>query len=848
MRKTTFLILFLMLLVSNGFAKSRSSSEAQTIANSFCQKSQTSTKRMSSGTTLTLAYTCSDGIATRSSGVNTYYYVFNIGDNNGFIIVSGDDRAKEILGYSDNGSFDANNLPTNFSAWLSFYQKEMKALIEQPETTAVSSTTTTASTRQTSFATSVPPLLGGIKWDQGAPYNNLCPVIDSTTYKRAVTGCVATAMAQVMKYHQWPVRGTGSSTYSPDVIKRPLTVDFSQTAYDWANMTNTYGSSSTQVQKDAVATLMYHAGVAVNMNYGESSSASTLTMGQSLIKYFGYDANIQIYQRDYYTNAEWVSMLKTELNSSRPVLYSGNSTDVGHQFVCDGYDSNSLFHFNWGWSGSSDGYFELSALNPGSLGIGGGTSGGFNMDQSIVIGVQKSGATPTSPTYKLNLDSPLTSSVSSTLRNKTFTISTGGLFNRGINVFNGSIGIALYNDSGFVTLLKGYAITDLKSYYGWSSLDYSGATIPTNVAAGNYKLYSVYQPTGDSNWQIMKGKVGTPNYLNVTVSSSNITFSTPDVMPKLTLNSMTVTGNLYQSKTGRITVSLTNNGGEYNSMLALQLKSTTNSTTTQIISKNPINIPTGETKSFYIEGDITMTPGQYYLSTMYDPANDRDNAVTFVSVGNALTVNILATPTTAAALTLTSKISFPDASNVSKSNAVLTAHIKNTGGYFDNNVIAFIFPKTGGTSLTYIGYQKIILDTNEERTITFTGNIDIDAGNYFTGLYYWNATGNTWGAFTPTNSSQLAFTLVNDPTTGIEETTQKNLAIYPNPAIDKLYLKSDELVKTIRIINLTGKQVLLMTPEMNGEISIPVNELTAGTYILQSVTETGTKTYKFIKK
>lgn len=847
MRKPLLLIIFL-LLVGNLFAKSRSSSEALTIANSFCQKSQVSTKRMSTGATLTLAYTCNNGIATRSLTGSALYYVFNIGDNNGFIIVSGDDRAKEILGYSDSGSFDINNLPPNFSIWLGFYQKELRNLVEQPESTSVtSSATTTISTKEATFSTTVPPLLGGIKWNQGSPYNNFCPVIDSTTYKRAVTGCVATAMAQVMKYHQWPVRGTSSNTYIPDIIKRALTVDFSQTAYDWANMTDTYGSTSTQIQKDAVATLMYHAGVAVNMDYGESSAASTVAMAQSLIKYFGYDANLQLYLRDYYNNAEWVSMLKTELNAKRPVLYSGSSTDVGHQFVCDGYDSNSLFHFNWGWGGSSDGYFELSALNPGTLGIGGGNSGGFNFGQDIVIGVQKSGIAATTPTYLLNISSPVTSSVTSTTRNGSFTISVAPR-NWGISTFNGLIGIALYNENGFVKQLSNaYSISDLKTYYGWTNIDYSNVTIPANTSAGNYKLYSVYKPTGDTNWQIMRGKVGTPNYMNVTVASSGISFSTPDVMPKLALNSLTVTGNLYQSKTGRFNVSITNTGGEYNSVLVIQLKSVNNSSTTQIVSNDPINIPAGATKNFYLEGNVTMLPGQYNLSAMYDPANDRENAITFVNLNNPITVDVLATPTGDPVFTLTSKIAFPDASNVSKSNAMLTAHIKNTGGYFDNNVIAFIFPKNGGSSLAYIGYQKMILDANEEKTVTFSDNINIDPGTYLVVVYYWNNTTSNWSSFGPSSYSQLQFTLVNDGT-GIEDAVKQNLAIYPNPATDKLYLKSEELVKTIRIISLTGKEVLLMTPETSGEIAIPVNELNAGAYILQSVTEAGTQTYKFIKK
>jgi hypothetical protein len=185
-------------------------------------------------------------------------------------------------------------------AWLGFYQKEMKSLMDQPEAVTNSTVQLNApaiNTRQTTFATSVAPLLGGIKWDQGSPYNDLCPTISTQSPIRTVTGCVATAMAQVMRYHKWPVSGKGSNTYTPYGYAKPLSVDFSKTTYDWGNMTETYNSSSTAAQKLAVATLMYHAGVAVNMNYDISSSANTLDMANALIKNFSYDSSLQSYKR-----------------------------------------------------------------------------------------------------------------------------------------------------------------------------------------------------------------------------------------------------------------------------------------------------------------------------------------------------------------------------------------------------------------------------------------------------------------------------------------------------------------------------------------------------------------------
>ena len=732
MKKTILFITFFLISVTDIFAIARTSNEAFSIASSFYQKAQCSIKRMSSeNTTLKLAYTCTDGISTRSSIENVYYYVFNIGDKSGFIIVSGDNRAKEILGYSNTGSFNSSSLPPNFSAWLDFYQKEIKALMEQPETTTVTSTiqlnaSNDANTRQASYSTSVAPLLGGIKWDQGSPYNNLCPIIDTNTAEKAAAGCVATAMAQVMRYYKWPVSGTGSHSYTPNVSSTPLNVVFSQTTYDWANMTETYNSSSTAAQNLAVATLVYHAGVAVDMDYGKSSGASTIDMAKALIRYFGYDSSIQCYQRDFYSKSEWLDMIKTELNAQHPVLYSGHSTDVGHQFVCDGYDSNGLFHFNWGWSGNSDGYFELSVLNPSALGVGGGTSGGFNSDQSIVTGVQKPNASSTVPPYQLNLNAPLTVSANSISRAAPFSVSMR-MLNMGINSFIGSVGIALYNNNGFIKLINSYYTSSMETYSGYVNPDYlKNISVPSDVDSGTYKLYSVFQPAGESSWQIMRGKIGTPNYLNVVVVSSNVTFSTPDVFPKLTLNSFSVTDNLYQNRTGRFNLSITNTGEEYNSNLVIQLKSVNDTTSSQVVCVDPINIPSGETKNFELMGDIFMPAAQYHLIAYYDLQNDRSNP-SYSPFTNRLIVNVLTEPTDISILPLTSKI------------------------YFSN------------------------------------------------------------------------------------------------PAIDKLYLQSDNVVKRIRIIDLSGKQVLLIKPEVNGEITISVEGFSKGTYILQIETETGIKVIKFIK-
>lgn len=292
--------------------------------------------------------------------------------------------------------------------------------------------------------TSIAPMLGGIRWNQGDPYNALCPVITSTG-KRTMTGCVATAMAQVMMYYNYPASGQGATSYTSETHKFQLSSDFSKVAFDWANLTGTYSSTSTAIQKNAVATLMYNCGVAVNMNYDLSSGAQTKAMAEAMRKYFKYDQNLELYSRNYYTRDEWSNLLKSELNAGRPLLYAGYSRDGGHQFVCDGYDANGFFHFNWGWGGSSDGYFQISALDPSEQGIG-GSSGGYNGGQSIVVGLQKP-TTGSSFVPQIHMNDTISYSADSLLRTQSVSFGVSKLYNYGVNIFAGQIGIGLYNEN-----------------------------------------------------------------------------------------------------------------------------------------------------------------------------------------------------------------------------------------------------------------------------------------------------------------------------------------------------------------------------------------------------------------
>ena len=294
-------------------------------------------------------------------------YVFNVSQEAGFVIVSNDDRTMPVLGYSDSGSIDPDNMPSNMRAWLQFYADEIAWLDNN------NITTTYTARRVGEHPTTAIPELLKTTWDQGYPYNAYCP-------ESSVTGCVATAMAQVMNYHKWP---TGTTVEIPAYGTLPK---LGTTTFDWANMITNYSGSYTGTQAMAVAKLMQYCGWAVQMQYGGSSNARVSDVANALITYFGYKETTQYVNRSHYSYANWTDLIYHELEEGRPVIYGGQAVDNGHAFVCDGYkyDGGDLFHINWGWSGRGNGYFVLSVLNPSEQGIGGSASNSAYTSSRII--------------------------------------------------------------------------------------------------------------------------------------------------------------------------------------------------------------------------------------------------------------------------------------------------------------------------------------------------------------------------------------------------------------------------------------------------------------------------------
>lgn len=327
-------------------------------------------------------------------------YLFE-GADGGFVLVAADDAARPILGYSATGAMDTANMPPALQEWLKGYQKEIDILREakgfppHAEWYALEQGITPKDT----VWEGVEPMLTTF-WDQGYPYNGYCP-------GGSVTGCAATAQAQVMNYWKYPAFGQGSHSYT-HVRYGVQQADFGHTLYDWENMPVEATASSPMVEKEAVALLMYHCGVSLEMDYSRDGSGAAGLAGisgyasidNSLKDYFGYSNQMRVVHKDFgYGNAEWRDMIIADLDLGHPIVYTGAAEEGGHGFVCDGYDSRGYMHFNFGWSGRGDGYFPVDSISPGVGGVGGNVTYTFNMSNAALLGLV--------PDYRLRVSDTL---------------------------------------------------------------------------------------------------------------------------------------------------------------------------------------------------------------------------------------------------------------------------------------------------------------------------------------------------------------------------------------------------------------------------------------------------------
>lgn len=714
-------------------------------------------------------------------------YIFDRPASSGYLIVSADDTATPLLGYADSGSFDANNMPPQLEWWLSEYASQ----IDYASANGIKNTYAPIANKK-----EIAPLVE-TKWNQGTPYNNLCPSVNNI---KCPSGCVATAMAQVMKFWNYPEVGTGRVTATlPSGGTGEGFINLAQKPFDWNNMIDSYsGYDYTNEQGNAVATLMQAAGYAAKMNYAPGGSgALSINAAISLSKNFKYNPNIQYLQRLYFNASEWNEIVYNELAAGRPILYGGQSTSVGHEFVCDGYDGNGYFHFNWGWGGMSDGYFILDALNPNSVGTGGGAGGGYNSRQDIIIGIQPSSVeTDVYLTQFGNLSASASGSNISLALN--YNGNVGNWVNAGISAVKVRMGAEIVsvdnpeikpqyvrlfsNDIDIPALtLNGYNI----SYQGIKGN--ATVSIPSILPNGKYKVTVCTQDANktDAPWTPVCTTNGAYNFVYVTKNGNSCSVENFNET-ELSIVSAEPTTQVYYENACRFRLSVKNNsnlelsGGFY-----------------------PV-LYDGNTPAFLGEGiTMSLAPGESdnvefvttfeLLNGVSAPTETKECTLRFsknasgsafynwskpLSMGlllrapsfNTSNYCIEGAPTREETINGQTRTAFvvPDPSEIP-----FAATITNTGTFFGSPVYTLIFNSTlSGFNLTSLAMgPTAILNRGESATVT--GSADFteaeDGEAYAAALFYING-----GKLTQHNGSQILYFIVDSTASAVNDIESDN--------------------------------------------------------------------------
>ena len=543
-------------------------------------------------------------------------YAFDSSD--GFVLASTSEAHPAVLGYSDGSHFEEAYRNPQFRNFIKRMEESLSSSIRIYKPADVKE--------------SVAPLCSDA-WEQEHPaYKGMCPVVYEDTIDgipqpdTCVVGCVALAMAQVMNYWKWPKQGKGSYTYTDSTgCGYTLTADFASHTYDWDNMLDNYYFGYNTRQANAVAQLLSDCGISVNMRYGTlSSGAEVIYQPLALTNYFGYDEGMQMYYRNFFTQVEWDSIMFHELDAGRPLVVGGWSIELGHSFVCDGYDANGYFHIKFGNpDGDADGYYYFTWLTPDQpkWHDKNNPEGGFNLLQSIIAGLKpKKDATPSQQTYIYAFShiSPLANDA----------IAIYNLGNVGWNLHPGKVGIALkpiqkgkVTDASSTLLLHQYDhVFALEEIDDTTYTDTLQISIPTNLAAGDYRICPVYEENG--SFHEARTQVGTPNYVlcHVDANGSHQLSVPAHETALLEVSDVIFPDSLIRRQRPRFSFRVHNNGAEYSGRLFFVLSPVASPTTNIYFNEEGLSIAGGETQQL----DFKMTSldgvpvGKYYFSIFSD--------------------------------------------------------------------------------------------------------------------------------------------------------------------------------------------------------------------------------------
>ncbi len=703
--------------------------QAKAKAEAFMKRSSVQGKMRKSGKVnadLTLAH--SEKVA---KGDQDALYVFNRGGNSGYVLVAADDRIPEVIGYSVSGNFDPVSMPANMQSMIESWSNQISWLMEHPDARMLAPQKPNRA---------IEPLLGEIKWDQGDPYNRKCPVVTNYTdygdpngTANAATGCVATALGQIMYYHKWPETGSGSVSYTSkgdDTVE--VSVDFNGYSYGWDKMLPSLSKSSDSEAIEAVSTLLYHVGAAFESIYGASTGATDVSVAPALKKYFGYDAGISYMLREFYTEEDWNGMIINEFENGRPIAYGGvTQKKEGHFFVLDGVDTEGYYHVNWGWSGMEDGYYRLTLLEPGSQGIGGADSGNaFHYAQNMIIGIQK----PVEGSKEqINFTCDYLTNFSKTVgRQGTASLKANDVWNNSATPAKANLGFVLVNEAGEIVYRQWVKQDVQYDISHGESLLSCAFLIPDNIEAGTYTVRPAYQVEADGYADhLIQLPTGRVSYYTAVVSDKNIVYSTNGAYKLTMVDVVTDTDGIKSGVRTQFTVKIHNDGGEFYGPVQLRVfidgKDKVFGKTD--FPKKPIwvSIPEGDSELVFEEKLEVPGSSNYVFRLwgnegLFDEDGYRQSAKNLCSK-KGFTIEGPALPPV---LSLADDMIATTAVGgvVPKNDLCVKAYIENEGGPWTGKLRMKVWhPDSWRAPDGYVEFDEVSIDGEGEQWVTLTGGV-----------------------------------------------------------------------------------------------------------------------------
>ena len=771
--------------------------------------------------------------AANDSSINAVY-IFNT--KSGYMIVSADDAASPLLGYSDQGNIYSTDIPPQLQYWLDFYASEIEWAVRNNIRYNES-----ASSR--SSFTPIEPLIK-TKWNQSDPYNKSCPLFSNTP---SVTGCVATAMAQILNYHQWPQKAKGGTlTYNSNYAsgyEKTISMNFDNISFDWNNIINNYNTGSyTSINAQAVANLMYACGVSVRTNYSPNeSSAASIYISNALYKYFDYGQSVQLIQRSFYTATQWEQIIYNQLENKLPVLYSGVSSGKGHAFICDGYSGDGFFHINWGWGGLSDGFYKLSALSPESQGIG-GSALGYNSMQEVCINIAKDGVLndaefPKNLIYCRNFitdafkDKDYTSGVSQQVKLGDYVLFAptieSGFYNYACTNFIGQIGILLTSASGNKTEIyyrNNINIASAELIYNIS------IQLPSSLSNGTYTVTPIFKPSGSSKYFDILCPLASVQSLNLTVNGNNAIFTIGNA-PNISVTDISVT-DIYIDTYFSLNFTLENlsSTSYYSEIGAALFRNGNLIASTEALT--PVNLNAKEHGEYNLKAQFynstsnsTLEPGTYDLC-LFDSETGY-----IINYYNPKKVVVKAKPGNPVISISDFKIIYGDNNAIDANNLIFTGTISCQEGYFADRLRLYVFPESGGYNLDSSVSDYIFVNAGEKTTFSISMNFEnAQIGSKYIAIVYHNNH--------RLENTQIVFKV----TTDIDEiyaSQSSDLKIYPIPANDYINIESGSTIKSIKIISMSGHTGKELSGFNQTQASVNVSDLPKGHYLMIVTNQNG---------